>query len=482
LADIRLRIALKSVQEILGDRFRKLMQQCCVLKSSGTRFNVFDDLEPTVKSQYSDLKSMHKQVNAARATLKSMIFAEQPPSHDQYRKFQEDYPLLNYLSPSNFWTDFDTAAWVLGWNTGEAKHFRNVKSLVGWAFLSKRMENLIPQLMEERDSRHLLEVCIHIAEVTGHQCWWTHLLDFDADERPSPPSTPEDSGKKNNAGTLKRTPRGHPSKGTRKTNDMGEQERDNDMDPQHEPGSETLTGSEMDNQQNELQSDSGTITSEEGRQKHEPVRVNDSENAPSPRLLDNSMHSTPQLDMEDETTYPSIEQVEHQLSSGRSLSVVTDRHITDSQRGLQPGSQRELASSQAQVSSTLIQHAYTGNKEQRSQCSTTLRNGQLVSTLLNKRNPGHIMTLPWMSPNTLEAVQGCTLYDTSPSYTIQKAIELYDTRFEGIMFRINQERQKLRESLLIAAQHCVKAPYGGYFAEIGLASLNAQYKVGAVSW
>lgn len=109
---------------------------------------------------------------------------------------------------------------------------------------------------------------------------------------------------------------------------------------------------------------------------------------------------------------------------------------------------------------------------------TDLEQGVPAWRYVLQRNPAHLMTPPVAPSRTLDFVLGCGLFERpSDSEAIRQTIERNANSLENVVLRINSERQKLRQSVAVAARHCVDAAYGGHFAQVGLAPMMIFYKV-----
>lgn len=145
--------------------------------------------------------------------------------------------------------------------------------------------------------------------------------------------------------------------------------------------------------------------------------------------------------------------------------------LSDTTRLSQSMLQETISEQQMSGSSLETKSTTTGSSQPLSQT----RRNVITTDVVQGLNPSHVLTTVKVDFQTSDHIHRHYMRMTDGG--AKESMGAFGDRFQGILDRINEERQKLRESFQAVAQHCVNAPYGGYFAKSGMSAVNAHYKV-----
>lgn len=457
----------------LEGSLRKLLRDCCVGRSAGVSYEILKALPQSTIDIWDVRGGLTTLLSQARSSLKSEIFSStlQRPLKERIQYLRKSHPVLDELLHSTFFTHFDIESWALGWNAKNDNRGRVVGNLVGWGLVAKRIDTLIADLMDEPEPCHLLKVCDILESITSKTPWWSGL-DFASNDRPSPPSTPEPKakartkakGKASHAGNPDVINSGHPVATARAASpgpdrwsqsDRGKRSESRQHTPDQDQTRRNPTrAAKTASQQSER---TATASQHQARSQHSRTKTT---RAGQPRKL-----SQPALPPSPPSAEPPAVSPSPPSAGSNDASPRIPRPNTPVQS---PPSQSEAP----------VDASESGDSDYQGNGASRLATGHSTWSFAHRRNLPQAMIPPVLATKTYDYYLGAALYDLlSTPETLRPVLERNKERMAGVIWRLNQERQNLRESLVAAARQCLKAPYGGCYAQSGLATTCSIYKV-----
>ncbi|KAG8728981.1 hypothetical protein FRC10_004368, partial [Ceratobasidium sp. 414] len=468
LSDIRFRQALEKIQADGGESWKILREQCCVRRSSNVTYAVLRDYDEDFDSEFGSIEIGIRKFQKARTQVKSFILGDPDASSSALSDLACKHPVLALVVPDGFWQEAGALSWVRGWNTSAPRRYQDTNSLIGWAMLTKRMEPLFMELMDQScESRYLLQLCHSLEKITGRPPWW-QSLQLSSDDLPLPPPSVGDEEDEKSGGEVllpreplpsERSVLPAPKPTDNSSNNHGSLLGHLDSySSSSEPAGDLCKGGGGETRKS---SQSPVTTPKFPKLDHGDVAPATLKELPNFGAAPGN-HSTQPWDTEE----PGI--------------AVPSTHVSNlAASALSPRLSADLADD-PHNDAGLVQQKYTSQSSTPNSLTLDARVEDAAGPtddLFDDGMPGYLFTRQEHSQNTLDAILGRSLWDRSASVPrINRAILLNHRRFEHIMVAMGQERSRLRQSMLAVGQLCVQSPYGGFIAESWLAPTLAQLK------
>lgn len=569
---------MQTLDEYLGDRFRTLMRDYCVLRSHPLDYPFLLNL-PAVAEEFGGIEALRAKIAKARSELKNLLFGPRPPTPADYTMLSKNHPCIDRLHPENFLSKFDTVSWTHGWGSSPNRRIRDVNSLFAWGIMTSDFPTLAEQVMIAHGARSLIDLVSFLTELDQSKPWWFGLrISFSGGS--TPPYDPR---------FLERNPteskaESSNAKSTREEQTVPDQERGNAVEALNKPETRgTGRGGQQANEDElgEQESQDGELElnpeelgdNREGRESpgrrdgEAPFNINAAANegawrggdpcgddvtnptkepkrasaqddcsgkeshsanrGPSTRHDSETLPKNPTASLADQpssriATQHASFQLSQQPSNGcatppvpldsssnqalppplsvgpaspaptSSLALVSPPTDTQQTPPIQTGAVSVESGPSVMSNAALETSEPIPPVPVISPVDFLVVNGSPDSPLITddtispqedwvyveKQLPNHIMTPPFLPIRTLEFVLGSAVYcDVMTPAEASQVIERNAQQFNPASLCIIAERQKLRQSIEAAARHCVDAEYGGYFVQVGLATLIAAYKV-----
>ncbi|KAG9100886.1 hypothetical protein FS749_012206 [Ceratobasidium sp. UAMH 11750] len=450
LSDACFGLALAKIQADCAEALKTLRERCCVKRSSTVTYTVLEDYAQDFETEFGSFEIGPRKFQMARARLKNLILGDPDVEWPAIAELASEHPVLDIVVPEGFWEQACPLPWVRGWNTSAPRRYQDVNSLLGWAILSKRLEPLFMELMDEsRESRYLIRLCQYIEEIRGQPPWWERL-ELGCDDLPSPPSSVHES----EAGPSER------------------KERSGSNVPKLEGGSDGLA-SPPPSSGGSPPAPNAPLVGEEGREPSRPSPPG------SPRAQSKSSQSQGRLPLGDRAVKHLTQPWDIEGSALQGPSAAADGPASSDPPRQPPADNAGDGAQYLNQVWPLIQSLSqpVGSAPSTVTDCPTAPTDLSLREIFDKRLPGHLFTRQKHTYNTLEALLGGALWQKQGSGPrIRRAIQLNHARFDKVMLAIGVERRRMRQSMLAVAQVCVDCPYGGFIADSWLAPTIAELK------
>ncbi|KDN35229.1 hypothetical protein RSAG8_11760, partial [Rhizoctonia solani AG-8 WAC10335] len=131
LSDTRIGFALNEISHYFARELDELETRCNVVRSQNINFEVLNDYPAEVLEAHGGYDALFKKLKAARTFLRTKGVKEEI-TEELVDELYSKHPFLFELIDKDFWMDVGATEWLSGWNTQEARRFRNLNSLFGW--------------------------------------------------------------------------------------------------------------------------------------------------------------------------------------------------------------------------------------------------------------------------------------------------------------------------------------------------------------
>ncbi|KAG9097463.1 hypothetical protein FS749_006220 [Ceratobasidium sp. UAMH 11750] len=453
-----------------AESLKDLQERCCVKRTANVSYRILEDFAQELESVCGSFETGVAEFHDARASLNRYLQRERTLTPELLVDFAKTLRVLKLLVPDDFWTACGALSWVKGWNTAPRRQYLDVNAMIGWGIWAKRLESLLMDVMQRSCEARFFLVVGHKLEGWERRTAWWKRLEITVDPPPSAPASEAGRHEDGEVGAEEREePKGNSGKG-----EVGEMMEEGDSE-----NGEGKWG--------ELgERDGGDGPRDGGTEREEPVSESESTSG------ERAERMGPRAEERGSSRFGDSSRTEWRLTEthtsgcarrprGDDPALCPDRVLWSPERREEDeGTTDKVTVGKRQDPALRAPQGRTRSGATRAEArseSSVAQAGVALHVLLDRRLPGHLFTKQEQSHNTLDTVLGRSIYDGRVTTgEIERAIELNHLGFADVMAKIGTERRNLRESGCLIAEVCVKSPYGGFFADSGLAAALAQLK------